>query len=109
MADSAFVSADIGKIAKFMSESEEVMKEFDDIKEKFNSINATLLSQWKGEGAEAYKKETDHILENIGGIKDILDSINNGAVKSIKDEYTKLDNELAEFNKNPQSGENNGG
>lgn len=109
MADSGFVSADIGKIAKFMSESEEVIKEFDAIKEKFNSINSTLLSQWKGEGAEAYKKETDHILENIGGIKDVLDSINNGAVKSIKDEYTKLDNELAEFNKNPQSSDNNGG
>lgn len=109
MADGAFVSADIGKISKFMSDSEEVIKEFDAIKEKFASINSTLLNTWKGEGADAYKKETDHILDNIGGIRDILDGINNGAVKSIKDEYTKLDNELAEFNKNPQSSGNDGG
>lgn len=109
MADGAFVSADIEKISKFMSDSSEVIKEFDAIKEKFNSINTALLSKWKGEGADAYKKETDHILENIGGVKDVLDSINNGAVKSIKDEYTNLDNQLAEFNRNPQTEEDNGG
>lgn len=109
MADSNFVSADIAKITKFMSDSEEVIKEFNDIKEKFNLINSTLLGKWKGEGADAYRKETDHILENIGGIKDVLDSINNGAVKTIVDEYTNLDNELAEYNRDPQSGEENGG
>ena len=109
MADSAFVSADISKISKFMSDSEDAIKEFEDIKEEFNSINSTLLQKWKGKGKEAYKYETDHILENIGGIKDVLDSINNGAVKCIKDEYTNLDNQLDEFNRNPYSDENNGG
>lgn len=54
-------------------------------------------------GANAYRKETDHILENIGGIKDILDSINNSAVKDIRENYSKLDEDLAEFNKNPQA------
>ena len=102
---SAFVSADIAQITKFMSDSEVAIKEFNDIKDKFDSINSTLLSKWKGKGADAYKKETDHILENIGGVKDVLDGINNGAVGSIKEEYTNLDNQLAEFNRNPQSGE----
>lgn len=109
MADDAFVSADIEKINKFMSDSEVAIQEFDAIKEKFNSINAALLGSWAGEGAEAYRKETGHILTNIGGIKDILDGINNGAVKSIRDEYAKLDSELAEFNKNPHSGDQSGG
>lgn len=108
MADSEFVSADIGKISKFMSDSAEVIKEFDAIKEKFENINSTLLSKWKGEGADAYKTETENILSNIGGIKDVLDSINNGAVKSIRDEYNKLDSQLEEFNKNPQSEESTG-
>lgn len=109
MAEGAFVSADIAKISKFMSDSAEVIKEFDAIKEKFNTINSTLLSKWKGDGADAYKTETDHILDNIGGVKDVLDSINNGAVKSIKDEYTNLDNQLAEYNRNPPTEEDNGG
>lgn len=105
MADGEFILADIAQISKFMSDSEEAIKEFNAIKDKFNTINASLLNIWEGEGAKAYQKETDHILENIGGIKDVLDGINNGAVKSIKDEYTKLDNRLAEFNRNPSSGE----
>lgn len=103
MAETAFVSADIDKIMQFEKESEEAITEFDAIKEKFDEINATLLEKWKGDGAVAYTKEVNHILENIGGIKDILDGINNGAVKDVKDNYLKLDDELGEFNKNPQS------
>lgn len=105
MASGEFVAADIAKISKFMTDSEEAITEFNSIKEKFNSINSNLLAKWKGQGADAYKKETDHILENIGGIKDVLDSINNGAVKTIVDEYSNLDEQLAEFNRNPQSEE----
>lgn len=105
MSSSGFVLADIVKISQFEQKSQEAIAEFDAIKEKFNEINATLLSKWKGEGADAYKQETDHILENIGGIKDVLDAINNGVVKDIKDSYLQLDAELGEFNRNPQSGE----
>lgn len=76
-----------------------LIKEFNSIIEKFNSINVTLLRAWKGEGADAHRTETNHILENIGGIKDILDNINNGAVKDIKDIHTQLDNDSVEFNK----------
>ncbi len=105
MADTAFVSADIAKIANFEKKSQEAIKEFDAIKKKFNEINATLLKTWKGEGSGEYKKETDHILEQIGGIKDVLDGINNGVVKDVKDNYMKLDEELGTFNRNPQSAE----
>ena len=104
MAD-GFVSADIEKMEKFESESKEAVKEFDEIKNKFNDINAALLAKWKGAGADAYKTETDHILDNIGGIADILDSINNGVIKDIKDNYNKLDEELGEFNRNPPTEE----
>ena len=98
-----FVSADITAIAKFMDQSPDVIKEFGRIKTKFEDINKELLRHWKGEGADAYKYETDHILENIGGIKDVLDGINNSAIKSIRDEYSKLDEELGEFNRNPKT------
>ena len=96
-----FNSADIEQLTTFEKDSADAITEFDAIKAKFEEINTTLLNKWKGEGADAYKQETDHILENIGGIKDVLDSINNSAVKSIRDEYSKLDEKLAEFNKNP--------
>ena len=47
MADSAFVLADIDKLVQFEKKSEEAIKEFDAIKEKFNDINTTLLKKWK--------------------------------------------------------------
>ncbi|MCM1534913.1 MAG: hypothetical protein NC126_03200 [Clostridium sp.] len=100
-----FISADISKIAKFESDSVEAIAEFNSIKDKFESINATLLGKWQGEGADAYRNEAAHILENIGGIKDILDSINNSVVKDIKNNYLELDNALGEFNRDPSSGE----
>ena len=100
-----FVSADIGKIEQFESDSKEAIEEFAAIKTRFEEINSDLLSKWKGAGADAYKKDTDHILDNIGGIADILDSINNGVIKDIKDNYNKLDEELGEFNRNPPTEE----
>lgn len=106
---SDFISADISKISKFEKDSADAITEFNNIKDKFNSINSTLLSRWEGAGATAYKSETDHILENIGGIKDILDSINNSVVKDIRENYSQLDEELGEFNRNPKTDKNSGG
>ncbi|MDR2492233.1 MAG: hypothetical protein LBD25_02050 [Coriobacteriales bacterium] len=104
MADSAFVSADIGKIEKFISESSSAVTEFNAIKDKFGSINSTLVSKWKGVGADSYKHETDHILEKIGSVKDVLDAIST-SVTDIKENYTALDTALGDFNKNPQAEE----
>ena len=59
MADSAFVLADIDKLVQFEKKSDEAIKEFDAIKEKFNDINTTLLKKWKGEIMyEAFKDAT---------------------------------------------------
>lgn len=103
MANGKFVSADITAIARFMDESPAIIREYDEIKKQFNTINETLLKSWKGDGADAYKRETDHILENIGGIKDVLDGLNNSAIKDIRDSYSKLDEELGQFNRNPKT------
>jgi uncharacterized protein YukE len=105
MANGAFVSADIDKLADFEKRSKEAIIEFDSIIRKFNQINTDLRGKWKGEGSNAYKYETDHILENIGGIKDVLDAINNSAVKDTKDAYLNLDEQLGAFNRNPSQGD----
>ncbi|MCR4861845.1 MAG: WXG100 family type VII secretion target [Ruminococcus sp.] len=105
MADSAFVSADISKIADFERDSADVIKEFAAIKAEFERINSVLLGTWKGSGADAYKYETDHILEKIGSVEDVLNAINEGAVKSIRTTYSDFDDEMGEFNTNPGEGE----
>lgn len=109
MANADFVLADIEKLVQFEKDSADAIKEFNAIKEQFENINATLLRNWEGEGADAYKYETDHILEKIGGIEDVLKTINEGVLKDVKDNYMKLDDELGVFNRNPQSASDNAG
>jgi uncharacterized protein YukE len=104
-----FISADIEKLVEFEKDSEDAITEFADIIKKFEEINTTLVAKWEGHGLEAYKKETEHLLENIAGIQEILDAINNGVIKDTKEAYLKLDEELGEFNKNPTPGEGEGG
>lgn len=101
MSSAKFNSADTSKIAQFEKDSKKACDEFKAIKKEFQRINKELLSGWKGVGADAYKYETDHILEKIGSIEDVLEAINNSAVKDIRQQYSKLDDDLAEFNKNP--------
>lgn len=105
MSDSAFKSADTTKIAEFERQSAEVISEFAAIKEAFGRINGTLLGAWKGSGANAYKFETDHILEKIGSVEDVLNAINESAVKDIRSTYSEADEQLGEFNRNPHSEE----
>lgn len=105
MGEGAFVSADTAKISEFESQSAEVIREFAAIKEEFETINGELLGAWKGAGANAYKTETDHILEKIGSVEDVLNAINESVVKDIRSTYSEADNQLEEFNKNPYSEE----
>ena len=93
--------ADIEKLVQFEADSQDAIKEFDRIKRKFKEINDNLLTQWKGAGADQYEKEVDHILEKIGNVAEVLNAINNDALKSTKDVYLQLDADLAAFNKNP--------
>lgn len=105
MSESAFVSADTTKIAEFEKQSAEVIREFTAIKDEFGRINSDLLGAWKGSGANAYKYETDHILEKIGSVEDVLNAINESVVKDIRSTYSEVDEQLGEFNRNPSSEE----
>ena len=51
------------------------------------------------------RQEVEHILEKIGSVGEVLDAINEGAVKSARDAYLQLDADLAAFNENPTSEE----
>ncbi|MBQ6160937.1 MAG: hypothetical protein IJK24_08315 [Oscillospiraceae bacterium] len=92
-----FVSADIGILESFVSNSESAITEFKNIKKEFERINSTLLKKWQGEGADAYELESSHILENIGGIEDILNSINEEVLSGIISNYNEMDTQLAEY------------
>ncbi len=105
-----FEVADIEKLEVFYDKSKEAITEFASIRQKFEDINKELLKNWQGLGSAAYKNESDHILENVGGIKDVLDTINEEIVKDIIETYKKVDKQLAENNRKagePEEEKNN--
>lgn len=94
-----FVRADIGKLESFVSESETAIKEFGEIRTEFERINSTLLNNWDGVGRASYKSVSDHILEKVGGIQDVLNTINDTIVKDLISQYNAIDKDLAEQNR----------
>ncbi len=94
-----FVSADTIKIGDFEKQSTEAIEEFNKIMEEFKRINRELLDSWKGAGADAYKYETDNILEKIESLDNVLNAINGSAVKDIRKSYSDLDEELGKKNR----------
>jgi uncharacterized protein YukE len=107
MAGNNIRCADIEKLEQFENDSKDAIEEFDRIKRRFKEINDTLLSKWQGAGADQYRKEVNSILENIGSVAEVLNSINNDVIKGVKDAYNQLDSDLAAFNENPTTEEGN--
>jgi uncharacterized protein YukE len=91
--DMAFIKADIGAVSNFEADSATAKTEFSDIKTDFADINSTLLSKWIGKGANAYKDETDDILERCGEISGTLEAIIEATAK-IKQQYLDTDEAL---------------
>lgn len=101
MADD-YVYADLVLFEKFKNDSADAISEFKQIKTDYETLNTNLMKQWKGQGAEAYKLQADHIMENIGDFETNLNTLNEEVVQVILDEYSKVDEELAAINLNPE-------
>lgn len=97
MAD--FIKADIGKLESFITESGEAIKEFAAIRTEFERINNTLLANWDGVGKASYKSVSEHILEKVGGIQEVLKTINDTIVNDLVEQYHSVDKELGESNR----------
>jgi len=50
-------------------------------------------------GSNSYRTVVDNITEKIGGIKDLLDTINTEIVQDLIQQYVKIDQELATYNR----------
>lgn len=104
-----FIKADIGKLESFLTGSEEAIREFAAIRTEFERINRTLLSNWDGAGKASYKSVSDHILDKVGGIQEVLNTINDTIVRDLVEQYKAIDRDLGESNRKagePEEGAN---
>ena len=102
--DNVFKVVDIVALASFIKKSGELADKFEELKKEFNRINGELVgkgddSPWKGEGADEYKYETDHILEKIGDLKSTIEALNRDTLANIKQSFSDKDDEIGEQNR----------
>lgn len=104
-----FRSVDTTKIGEFIDRCPEFIKEFKEIKEKFDEINENLLKEWDGSGSDEYEKEANSILSKIGDLETVLNEITDGTIKDLRKAYSDFDEEMGKFNQNPYSEEGGNG
>ena len=95
---SDFNRGDLGKYQDFITKKETIKKEFAAIKREFSKINTELLKNWKGSGAASYRSYSSHVMDNIGGISDVLDTISDNLLVDVLNYYNELDDALHDMN-----------
>lgn len=97
---SGFVKADLTKVESFVEGSKKAIKEFSDIRDEFDRINNTLLSEWEGEGKVKFAQVAYHITEKVGDIQGTINEINDNVVNDLINQYNDIDKNLADYNNN---------
>lgn len=89
---------------KALEMKDTLLKDYDAINKDFDDAVNALLKNWKGRGADAFKKDAQTVRTNIVGLNDILKTMCD-MLEDCKDIFAECDSALGEFNRNPQSGE----
>ena len=98
MADTSdFRHLDLSKFETFVGGSDSFLERSSKISEDFGNIVSSLLSNWKGEGADAFKEDADNVACNINGVTDILKTMCD-TLKDCKTVFMETDQKLGRMN-----------
>ena len=76
MADKIAHYLDVNKIRDFIEKGASFSTRSDDINKSIGDTVRDLLdNHWKGDGADAFKTDTENVMANISGVKEILDTM----------------------------------
>jgi uncharacterized protein YukE len=100
MSNAAVRVIDTNAFHDVMSMREELLKEYDQINTDFDTIRDTLLSNWKGKGADEFKMDAVNVKRNIGGINVVLKTMSDTLLDCL-DEIKNTDNESGDVCRQP--------
>jgi len=102
MADSGCITLDTKAFNAVRDITQELVGDYDKIKSDYDKIVKTLLENWRGRGADAFRDDATKVQTNIGGIYDILTTMCQ-TLTECQDEFEKKDTAVGDYNKNPFS------
>lgn len=102
MEDHGYVVYDSKALDAAISKKEDLINSYNEINEEYDRIVSTLLSNWKGKGADAFEKDANTVKTNIVGIYDILRTMCD-TLTDCRTIFAECDTSLGEYNRNPDS------
>lgn len=104
MEDNGYVVLDTRAFDAAIAKKADLIHDYDALNTEYDRIVSTLLANWKGKGAEAFRKDAQTVKTNIVGIYDIL-RIMCDTLTDCRTVFTECDSALGEYNRNPETGE----
>ena len=98
--DNEYVLLDTSAFDRAIAQKEKLRYEYRALNNDYDRIVQELSENWKGRGAEAFKKSAKDIRTNIVSLSEILDTMMQTLIdcKTVFEEY---DRELGKYNENP--------
>ena len=93
-----YVVLDTRAFDKAIAMRSDLARAYEDINDEYDRIVKDLLKDWKGAGADAFKKDAKTVKTNIVGIFDILKSMCD-MLEDCREVFAECDRGLGEYNR----------
>ena len=98
--DNGYVLLDTSAFDSAIAQRERLENEYKALNDDYDRIVRELSENWRGRGADAFKKSATDIRTNIVGISDILDTMMQTLI-DCREVFRDYDKKLGEYNPNP--------
>lgn len=102
MANGEYNILDTRAFDAFIAQKESLVQRYNDINSTYDHIVKTLLDNWVGNGADAFRIDAGKVKANITGIYDIL-KIMCDTLTDCRQVFDECDKALGDYNRNPES------
>ena len=96
----AIVKIDTSAFDKAIAQKEAILKEYNSIDQDYKTIVDTLLKEWRGSGADAFRSDSEKVKKNLTGIQDVLKSAFD-ILSDCREVIKECDVSLGDYNQNP--------
>jgi len=100
MTDNGCQTIDTKAFDAVMDIKDELVSDYDKLNSEYDRIIETLLSNWQGKGADAFREDATKVKTNIGGIHDILNTMCD-TLTDCRSIIAETDTAMGDFNSKP--------
>lgn len=100
MENEEYVCLDTRAFDAAIAKKQDLINAYNELNDDYDRIVGDLLNNWKGRGADAFKRDAQTVKTNIVNIFDIL-RIMCDTLTDCREIFSECDSALGEYNRNP--------